>query len=102
MAGHSDLRVSLHHEALNHQRQASPLSWFNGALMRQGRQEILPRFLKCCSVKCALACQRQPADQFPVVGEGPCLEQMVRDVSGALVRGTTINSLDCVGYTGVQ
>ena len=98
-------RVPLFKTSLGHRKarqQVSPFSWVNGALMRQGRPEIAPRFLKCCGLKCALACQRQLTDQFLLVSERSCLEQMVSDLSGALVDGTGIEPLDRVGDAGVQ
>src|ERR1700730_6496028 len=61
-------------------QQVSPFSCFNGTLMRQRGPETAPRFLKCCSLKCALTSQRQPAHQFPVVGERTGLEKMVSDL----------------------
>ena len=70
--------------------------------MRQGGLETAPRFFKCRSLKCALACQRQPTDQSLVVSEGSCLEEMVSDLSGALVDGAGIEPLDRVGDVGVQ
>src|ERR1700730_9954342 len=69
-------------------QQVSPFSCFNSAFMRQGGPEIPPRFLKCRSLKCALNRQRQPADQFPVVGERTGLEEMVSDLPGTLVDET--------------
>ena len=58
--------------------------------MRQGRLEIPPRFLKCCSFKCAPACQRQPTDQFLAVNERSCLEEMLSNLADALVNGIRI------------
>ena len=91
--------------ALGHRKarqQVGPLSWFNGALMRQGGSETAPRFLECRSLKCALAGQRQLTDQSSAVGKRSCLEQMVCDLSGALVNGIGIEPLDRVGDSGVQ
>ena len=98
-------RVPSFKTSLGHRKarqQLSPLSWVNGALMRQGRLEIAPRFLKCRSLKCALACQRQPTDQFLSVNERSCLEKMISDLPGALVDGTGIEPLDRIGDARVQ
>ncbi len=70
--------------------------------MRQGRLETPPRFLKCCSFKCALACQRQPTGQFLAVSERSCLEKMVSDVPGALFNGVRIEPLDRFGDARVE
>src|SRR6266851_7097019 len=70
--------------------------------MRQGGPDAGQRFLKCGRVKCAVASQRQIADQFLLVSERPCLEEMVGDLSGALVGGVSIELLDRVGDAGVQ
>src|ERR1700687_2460216 len=61
-------------------QQVRPFWCFNSALMQHGRLEIGSRFLKCCSVKCALACQHEPTDQFLAVNERSGLEQMVSDL----------------------
>src|ERR1700686_364741 len=94
------IKASLRHRKAR--QQVSPLSWVNRALMRQGRLEIPPRFLKCCSVKCALACQRQPTDQFLSVNERSCLEKMVSDLTGALVDRTGIDQLHPIGDSRVH
>src|ERR1700682_1604998 len=98
-------RVPLIKPSLGHRQarqQVSPLSWVNRALMRQGRLEIPPRFLKCCSFKCALACQRQPTDQFLSVNERSCLEKMISDLPGALFNGIRIEPLDRLGDARVH
>jgi hypothetical protein len=70
--------------------------------MQHGRLEIGSRFLKCCSVKCALACQRQPTDQFLAVNERSRLEQMVSDLPSEFVDGIRIEPLDRIGDVSVQ
>src|SRR5271169_4513096 len=70
--------------------------------MRQGGAETAPRCLKCNGFKCTLSGERQPTDQSPLVGERPGLEEMVRDVSGALVGNAGIELLDRIGDTGMQ
>src|SRR5580704_2587930 len=62
-------------------QQVSPFSRVNISKMRQGRAKTAPGFLKCCSLECALACQRQITHQFPAVTERSRFDQMVRDVS---------------------
>jgi hypothetical protein len=71
-------------------------------LVRQGGPQTAPRFLKCCGLKCALACQRQPADKSLPVSERSCLEKMVSDFPSALVDGGRIKTLYRVCHTGVQ
>src|ERR1700730_16747377 len=83
-------------------QQVRPFWCFNSAFMRQGGPEIPPRFLKCCSFKCTVTCQRQPTDQFLLVGKRSCLDEMVSDLPGALVDGTGIDQLDRPGDCGVQ
>src|SRR5271155_168814 len=92
--------VPLIKPSLGHRKarqQPGPLSWVNGAFMRQGRLEIPPRFLKSCGFKCALTCQRQPTDQFLSVNERSCLAKMISDLPDALVDGTGIDQLDGIG-----
>src|SRR6202040_2789837 len=82
-------------------QQVSPLSRVNRTLMRQGRLETPPRFLKCCGFKCALAYQRQPADKSLLVSERSCLEKMVNDFPSALVDGGRIKTLYRICHIGV-
>jgi hypothetical protein len=43
------------------------------SLMRQGRLEMAPRFLKCGGIERSLACQRQPTDELSSLNERSCL-----------------------------
>src|SRR5260370_20516838 len=70
--------------------------------MRQSGTETAPRFLECGSRKGVLAGQRQDLDQFTIIREGSCLEQMVSNLACALVDSTGIDQLDRVGDRGVQ
>jgi hypothetical protein len=94
------IKTSLGHRKTR--QQVSPFSHVNGAWMRQGGPETAPRFLECRSLKCALAYQRQPTDQFLTVSERSCLKEMVNDLPGALFDGTGTEPLDRIGDTGVQ
>src|SRR5580704_13991038 len=83
-------------------QQVSPFPRVGISKMRQGGTETAPGFFKCCSLECALACQRQITDQFPAVAERSRFDQMVRDVSGTIVDGARIEPLDRVRDSGVQ
>jgi Outer membrane efflux protein len=67
-------------------QQLSPFFCVDGALMRQGRLETAPRFLKCGGLESALAGHRQVTDQSPAVGKRTCLDKMVSDLPGALLK----------------
>ena len=62
----------------------------------------MPRFLKCCGLKCTLTCKCQIVDQRPAVRERTCSEEMVDDVSGTLAHGGGIEPLDRAGDIRVQ
>jgi hypothetical protein len=83
-------------------QQISPFPHANIFQMRQGGTETATGLFKCRGVKCTLACKRQMMDQSPPISERTRFEEMVRDVSGALVNGTGIEPLDRVGDAGMQ
>src|SRR5260370_41804822 len=70
--------------------------------MRQGRLEAALRFLKCCRLKCALACEREKVDQSLLIGERSRFEQMVRDISGARADAPSLEPLDRARNIGMQ
>src|SRR5258706_8274816 len=70
--------------------------------MRQGGTETAPRFLKCRGLQGSLSGKDKIMDQFPLVSERARLEEVVRDVTGALLDASGIELLDRVGDTSVQ
>src|SRR5713226_6520867 len=70
--------------------------------MQQGGTETAGRFLKCCAIQRTFACTCQVVDQSPLVSERSSFEQMVRDVSRALIDGIGIERLDRIGDGSVQ
>src|ERR1700724_4194319 len=72
------------------------------ALIRQGRPKAAPRLLEGRALECSLAGKDQVTDQFPVVRERSRLDQMVSDLSCALVDETGIEPPDRVGDSDVH
>src|SRR6516164_4176277 len=83
-------------------QQVSSFSHVNICKTRQGGTETTTGFLKCGTIECTLARQRQIMHQSTFVSEGAGLEEMVRDVTGTLVEAIRVELLNRIGDTDVQ